>query len=138
MLHVIEGTPYVSAPKLYLLFLFWTPAAQNITTFEILGKKKKGLIEILLGTWICPYNAGEHSFFLLLLFIFMFSVMHPKMKDEIFILLFVLHCSCILHWRYCYSDIKVTEKFRSFFTFKTSLSFLRLYIQDFYLFITFE
>lgn len=72
MLHVIEGTPYVSAPKLYLLFLFWTPAAQNITTFEILGKKKKkGLIEILLGTWICPYNAGEHSFFFYYYYLFL-------------------------------------------------------------------
>lgn len=39
MLHVIEGTSYVFAPKLYLLFLLWTPAAQYTAIFEILEKK---------------------------------------------------------------------------------------------------
>lgn len=44
-------------------------------------KKKKGLIEILLGTWICPYNAGEHSFFFFIIIIYFYVFCHAP-EDE--------------------------------------------------------
>lgn len=96
-------------------------------------KNLKDLIEMLLRTWIWSCNAGGHSF-CFCVFIFFCHVL----KGEIFVLLFVLHCSCIFHWIFFYSDIKVTKKFRFFFTFKILLSFPRLYNQELHLVITFE
>lgn len=76
------------------------------------GKNLKDLIEILLRTWICPCNASGHSFSF---FLFTFSVMHSKMKS-LFYLSYTVAASFI--GDFCYSDTKVTEKFRSFLPLK--------------------
>lgn len=85
------------------------------------GKKNlKDLIEILLRTWIWPCNAGGHSFSF---FLFIFSVIHSKMRSLFYYLSYTVAVS---HWRFCYSDTKVTEKFRSFLPLKYYFPFLDL------------
>lgn len=72
---------------------------------------------MLLRIWVCPCNAGGHSFFF-------FSFFCYALEDEIFILPFVLHARCIFCWRFCYSDIKATEKLARFLPLKHYFSFL--------------
>lgn len=83
------------------------------------GKNLQDLIEMLLRTWIWSCNAGGHSFWFCLFIFFCHAL-----KDEIFVLLFVLHHSCIFHWRFFYSDIKVIKRFRFFLPLKYYFPFL--------------
>lgn len=83
------------------------------------GKNLKYLIETLLRAWIRSCNTGGHSFWFCLLIFFCHAL-----EDEIFVLLFVLHCIGIFHWRFFYSDIKVIKKLRSFLPLKYYFPFL--------------